>query len=152
MRWKSLAAPRPDPQPLLGALAIVIHDGHVLLAQRRNPPDVNLWGFPGGHVEWGETALAAAARELLEETGVTAEPLGYLTNLDVIRQDGTDMASHHYLLAAVVCRFRSGTPAPADDVQAAAWVPLQAVRDGDLPMSAHVGDLMEMALRDPSAV
>ena len=60
-------------RPLLGAIAVVVQDGHVLLARRRKEPDAGLWGYPGGHVELGETALAAAARELLEETGVTAD-------------------------------------------------------------------------------
>ncbi|OWJ87584.1 NUDIX domain-containing protein, partial [Paracoccus yeei] len=54
-------------RPVLAALAVLIdhdpdHGPRVLLVQRRNPPDAGLWGFPGGHVEPGETALAAAAR------------------------------------------------------------------------------------------
>ncbi len=58
---------------LLGA------DGRVLLAQR--PPGKHLagmWEFPGGKREPGETPLAALARELREELGITlqhAEPL-----------------------------------------------------------------------------
>ncbi|MGV6850187.1 MAG: NUDIX domain-containing protein, partial [Marinibacterium sp.] len=68
--------------PRLGALAVVLRDGHVLLARRANPPDAGLWGFPGGHVEPGETGLAAAVRELAEETGVIARPVDYLTNID----------------------------------------------------------------------
>lgn len=31
------------------------------------------WGFPKGHLEEGETSQQAAEREVLEETGVTAE-------------------------------------------------------------------------------
>jgi ADP-ribose pyrophosphatase YjhB (NUDIX family) len=131
---------------LLGALAVVLHRDCVLLAQRRNPPDPHLWGFPGGHVEWGETALQAAVRELREETGVIAHPLGYLTNLDVIRPASPEGPGVHYLLAAVLCRFQSGTPAPADDVAAARWVAHDAVRRGDLPMSAHVPDVLGLAL------
>ena len=54
-------------------------DGRVLLAQR--PPGkhlAGLWEFPGGKREPGETPVAALARELREELGVTlqcAEPL-----------------------------------------------------------------------------
>ena len=75
--------------PKLAALAVVIRGDHVLLAKRRNEPDAGLWGFPGGHVDLGETALDAATRELHEETGVTARPLQYLTNIDVITRDET---------------------------------------------------------------
>ncbi|MFT7592868.1 MAG: 8-oxo-dGTP diphosphatase [Paracoccaceae bacterium] len=136
----------PPNQPLLGAIAIVLKDRHVLLAQRGKQPDAGLWGFPGGHVELGETALAAATRELVEETGVIARPLGYLTNVDVLRHapDGTVVT--HYLLAAVLCDYISGTPQAADDVTDAAWFPIDDVRSGHLEMSDQVVDIMELAL------
>lgn len=131
---------------MLGAIAVVISDGHVLLAQRRNPPDAGLWGFPGGHVELGETALAAAARELHEETGITATPVDYLSNIDVIGQDSSGHTTLHYLLAAVLCEYVSGTPCAADDVQDAAWIPFDRVRSGALPMSDRVVTLMDQAI------
>ncbi|MHA6263346.1 NUDIX hydrolase [Arenibacterium sp. CAU 1754] len=133
--------------PLLGAIAVLIHDNRVLLAQRGKEPDAGLWGFPGGHVEWGETALAAAVRELHEETGVLATPRSYLTNIDVLRHDPDGTAQVHYLLAAVLCDYVSGTPQAADDVADARWMPCDLVRDGTLPMSARVIDVMELALR-----
>ncbi|MCR9124524.1 MAG: NUDIX hydrolase [Rhodobacteraceae bacterium] len=135
----------PD-RPKLGAIAIVLRDGDVLLARRGKMPDAGLWGFPGGHVELGETALAAAARELREETGIVAEPLGYLTNIDVLQRDAeTGAVTVHFLLAAVLCDWRSGVPRAADDVTDAAWVPVARVASGDLPMSARVHDLVRAA-------
>lgn len=132
--------------PLLGALAVVLQDNHVLLVQRGKQPDAGLWGFPGGHVEWGETALEAARRELLEETGVSATPLHYLTNFDLLRRDEEGLTTVHYLLVGVMCRFESGKPAPADDAADARWVPVDTIRAGDLPMSDRVADLLELAL------
>ena len=114
-------------QPKLAAIAVVIHEDRVLLVRRKNAPDAGLWGFPGGHVDPGETALAAAARELAEETGVVATPERYLTNIDVIERDATGALRFHFLLAAVLCRYVSGTPQAADDVSDAAWVPLRDV-------------------------
>lgn len=113
--------------PKLGAIAVVIHDGRALLVQRRNPPGAGLWGFPGGHVEPGETALKAAARELLEETGVTAEPQRYIDNFDVIVRNDRGELTHHFLLAATLCRYISGTPQAADDAMAAEWVALEDI-------------------------
>ena len=49
--------------------------GRVLLQERDEHPviDPEKWGLPGGHVEQGEEPVAAAYRELEEETGVRLE-------------------------------------------------------------------------------
>ncbi|MEP6266931.1 MAG: NUDIX hydrolase [Paracoccaceae bacterium] len=105
--------------PRLAALAVVMKDDQFLLVKRRNEPDAGLWGFPGGHVELGETAMEAAARELREETGVIGRPLSYLTNVDVIVRDDADSIQFHFLLADVFCEYFSGTPTAEDDVSEA---------------------------------
>jgi 8-oxo-dGTP diphosphatase len=55
---------------------VALHDGGLLLA---DIPDRG-WCTPSGRVEPGESSLVAAHRELMEETGATAEsliPVGY---------------------------------------------------------------------------
>lgn len=137
-------------RPKLGAIAVVVHEGQTLLVQRRNPPNARLWGFPGGHVELGETALEAAARELLEETGVVAKPVGYLTNIDVIQRDEKDAVVYHFLLAAVLCDYVSGNPVADDDALDAAWVPIETALTGDRPMSENVLVVLELAIAQSS--
>lgn len=117
-----------------------------MLVQRKNPPDAGLWGFPGGHVESGETARDAAARELLEETGVRARPLRYLDNIDVILRDETGALRYHFLLAGVLCAYQEGSPLAGDDALAAAWQPVEDVLARRLPLSLHVDDLLRLAL------
>jgi 8-oxo-dGTP diphosphatase len=137
-------------QPLLGAIAVVIRNNQVLLAKRRKNPDSGLWGFPGGHVELGETALAAAARELQEETGILAEPVDYLTNIDVVIRNPDGSVAVHYLLAAVLCDYVSGTAQAADDVSDARWFDCTDIRAGSVQMSDRVAEVMDMAIADRS--
>jgi 8-oxo-dGTP diphosphatase len=54
----------------------LIHEGQILLVHRspKRPVHPNVWDLAGGHMEPGETELAALARELDEELGVQIEP------------------------------------------------------------------------------
>ena len=131
-------------QPKLAAIAVVIHEDRVLLVRRKKEPDAGRWGFPGGHVDPGETALAAAVRELAEETSVRAVPERYLTNLDIIVHDDAGALRFHFLLAAVLCRYQSGAPVADDDVSDAAWFALSEVRQ--LDTSANVLKVIDLAI------
>jgi len=128
-------------QPKLGAIAVVLHEGRFLLVKRKKEPNANTWGFPGGHVELGETALDAAVRELAEETGVTGQAERYLTNIDVIVRGNDGTVRFHYLLAVVICRYQSGTPQAADDVSDAGWfTPAEAAT---LQQSPNLQDIID---------
>lgn len=50
------------------AVIIAVYEGKLLWCRHQ---ERNTWEVPGGHIEEGETALEAAARELQEETGAT---------------------------------------------------------------------------------
>jgi len=57
--------------PTVG-VAVVVLEGRKLLLVRRRGSYRGQWCIPCGHVEWGEEAREAAARELEEETGLKA--------------------------------------------------------------------------------
>lgn len=56
--------------------SLVDDGGRVLLLERSDGDD--LWGFPGGAVEPGESAVEALKREVREETGLEVEPVGLI--------------------------------------------------------------------------
>ena len=68
--------------PIAAALAVVLRGERLLLVRRSHRPDAGRWGFPGGKIEPGETVIAAALRELAEETGVSAEPVEVMRTLE----------------------------------------------------------------------
>jgi 8-oxo-dGTP diphosphatase len=56
-------------------IAVVQADDKFLLVRRKAAEGKLAWNFPGGKIEAGETELAAAEREVLEETGVRCEAI-----------------------------------------------------------------------------
>ncbi len=115
----------PARLPIAAAIAVVPRGDRLLLVRRSHRPDAGRWGFPGGKIEPGETVIAAALRELDEETGVTADAIEVLTALDVIRRDGETL--HHYVLVAVLCRWSRGEGAAASDAHETGWFDLAQI-------------------------
>ncbi len=56
--------------PKVAAGVVVEYEGRVLLVRRNHEPAYGRWSFPSGFVDAGEVVEEAAAREVLEETGV----------------------------------------------------------------------------------
>src|SRR5438105_3497655 len=54
----------------IGVYAVILNEGGVLLAHRR---DIDWWNLPGGGMEAGETVDEALCREVREETGLEVE-------------------------------------------------------------------------------
>ena len=62
--------------PVIGALCHIRDHGRLLLQLRAEGLfGAGRWNAPGGHVEAGESPLDAAAREVLEETGLIVRDL-----------------------------------------------------------------------------
>lgn len=80
-----------ERQPKLSvALIVENNEGEYLSQQRLKQPYFGFWGRLTGKIRWGETFIEAAARELMEEAGITADlrVAGFYHKTDY-KDDGT---------------------------------------------------------------
>lgn len=132
-------------KPIPAVLSVVVRQGRTLLVRRANEPDSGLWGFPGGHIEPGETLASAAVRELREETGVIAEFKEVLTALDAVSFQETEL-QFHFVLVAVACEWIEGQGSPADDALETGWFTLTDIEALGHAASADVEMLARIAI------
>lgn len=109
------------PLPRIGVSACVWRDGKVLLVERGKEPWKGKWSLPGGGLEFGETVREAAARELAEETGVTADLVRLVDIDDAILRDAAGQAIAHYAIVCFTGHWRSGEAEAQDDVTNVQW-------------------------------
>lgn len=64
-----------DRPETIRLIKVVVHDGERVLLLRRRPERGAFWQPVSGTIDDGETPIATARREVIEETGQAAEPL-----------------------------------------------------------------------------
>ena len=107
-----------QPQhPRVGIGVIIRREGKVLLGLRRGAHGAGTWALPGGHLEFGESFEACAAREAAEETGlrIAIEGIGPCTN-DVMPAE-----QRHYVTVFVLAASASGTPEVREPAKCERW-------------------------------
>jgi ADP-ribose pyrophosphatase YjhB (NUDIX family) len=136
-------------RPILAVSTAVIRDGRVLLAQRAKPPGAGLYSLPGGLVEIGETVAEAAARELMEEVSVTAQPLGLCGARDIIIPDDEGRIARHFVVLCYAARWIAGEGTISPEAADTRWMRQQDVPD--LPVTEGLIDIVAAAFRLASA-
>jgi 8-oxo-dGTP diphosphatase len=100
----------------IGVNVFVIRDARLLLGRRKGAIfGAGTWGLPGGHLETGEAMKEAAARELMEETGLAATQLEFS---NIVNDRSGDQ---HYIQVAFVAEDVTGEPAINEPDRCEEW-------------------------------
>lgn len=117
-----------------GCIAIVRHQGKVLLVRRKFPPDDGLWGLPGGKLHDDESAFEGAVRETLEETGIFVTALKAFPEFEEVSHASDGSREYRYRLTPVECSYLSGRATAGDDAVEVRWFSYASATD--LPVAA----------------
>jgi phosphoglycolate phosphatase len=129
------------PIPTVGGL-IFREDGRMLLMRTAKWSD--MWGIPGGKIEWGEASEAALRRELWEETGLEVSDIRFVMVQDAIHPPEF-YKDAHFLLMNYTCQV-TGTPEVRlnEEAQEYRWVTESEARA--LPLNTPTRVLLDAVL------
>jgi ADP-ribose pyrophosphatase YjhB (NUDIX family) len=132
-----------EQRKIIPAVSVaVLRGGTVLLVKRARAPSQGLYAYPGGKVEPGETLAAAAARELLEETGLVATRYRPLRDIHI---DGSGEGHPvDYRLTVFGAAYAGGEPVASDDAETAAFYTLAQM--ARMPLAGDVFSVAEELL------
>lgn len=102
--------------PKVAVNVFVIKDGMLLLGKRKKGAGNGFWALPGGHLEFGESLIVGAKRELEEETGLTARVTFENMVNDYSAGDGT-----HYVHINFLAHDVSGAPEVREPEKCYEW-------------------------------
>ena len=133
-----------DPPPRRG-VSIAVFKGHaVLLVKRACAPWRGFWSLPGGSLKAGERPREAASRELMEETGISAEIEGLIDTVEITAK-GDDGEAVKYRLEVFYGLHAGGSLGPGSDATKARWVTLRGLEK--LSLTEGTGALIRLAAR-----
>jgi mutator protein MutT len=123
--------------------AILIRQNRMLLIRRRNPPSHDMFAFPGGRAEPGETPDETALREFEEETGIRAHSPRLFATYDLVSEN----PGRHFFLSVFLVEAGADDIAEArDDAADAGWFTVAEIRT--LPTPPSVLECAERIARE----
>lgn len=95
-------------RPLIGIGVAIFWQDHVLLHMRKGKHSPDVWAFPGGHLEFGETFAQCAMRETQEECGtdLRVKVPKFWTAVNTVYED----ENRHYVVIFMYTHHTGGTP------------------------------------------
>jgi ADP-ribose pyrophosphatase YjhB (NUDIX family) len=127
------------------ASVALVKGGRVLLILRARPPYEGLWTLPGGRLQPGETAEAAATRELREELDLTVSALRPVTRMTIeAPPSGNSGPPRRFDLKVFATNTFAGHITASDEIADYRWI--ETGRMGDLPLTPNLEQVIAAAL------
>ena len=119
----------------VGIGVMLINKGRILLFRRKNKLGRNLWAWPGGHLNYGETIHECAKREVREETGIHLEDkdLSYLCTSNIIEY------GQHYIDIELVANIEETKIKPNGEFSSYGWFIPKEVEKKELFKACELG-------------
>jgi ADP-ribose pyrophosphatase YjhB (NUDIX family) len=130
--------------PIIGVGAVIVRGDKALLVRRATEPLKDEWSVPGGVLELGEKLRVGAARETLEETGLTVEVGEVLDVFDSIFPDADGRTQYHFVLIDFLCQPIAGEAKAGSDVSDVRWVKEDEL--ADLNLRESIAEVVRKAL------
>ena len=106
-------------RPMVGVVVVVINKHRkLLMGLRIGKHATNTWGFPGGHLEFGESFEEAAIRETKEETGIVLSTVHFWWLENVIFSE----EEKHYVTIFMRAYVSDVEPIIMEPEKCAAWI------------------------------
>jgi len=115
-------------------------EGKYLITQS---PKWKRWVFPGGHIKEGESIEEAAARELLEETGIKGSNPKHLLTGELVNSSDFYKPAHFKYEAVLMETRSSKMKLDNREVTAAVWLRLDDLRKLDVIAPEHYGRIFD---------
>ncbi len=127
----------------VGVCVLIEKDGRVALIKRKGAHGAGTWATPGGHIDFGETIVGAAGREVDEEVGLKIAGLLIMG----LTEDFFESEDRHYLTIWFQAKWISGElPESGEEFSQSGWfdfrdlpeplfLPLQNLKEGKMIQS-----------------
>jgi ADP-ribose pyrophosphatase YjhB (NUDIX family) len=90
------------------AIGVVTDEAGRVLLQRRGDRTRDVWGFPGGGVELGESLEATTVREVFEETGLKVRPTALIGVYSAYQDSYPNGDQAQTISTVFACEIESG--------------------------------------------
>ncbi len=105
-----------EQKPKVGVGVMIFKEGKILLGKRKGSHGSGEYAFPGGHLEYMESFVDCAKREIDEECGIEVENISFQYVGNIVKY-----APKHYVHIGLTADWKSGTPKVLEPDKVETW-------------------------------